>query len=114
MALGPFFVGERIPFTVTVKDKDTGTALNLTNYTVPKCMLRKSGSAANKFTTPTDEDAVISDAVAGKITYTMPTEWLAADVGQWTLQVQLTTPVTLLPRKTEKIGFRVESAITPS
>src|SRR3972149_590623 len=101
MSFGPFFAGEVYTLTLTIKDKDTGAAVNLTGQAV-KVLLRKRGATTNRHADP-DDDAVISDGVNGIITYLLPSAWLAAKVPAWTLQVQRTVAGTV--RKTEKISF---------
>jgi hypothetical protein len=113
MAFGPYFVGELRTFTITVRDKDTGDIVDLTDYSAPKVMLRKKGATANRETTAANEDGVIdADPKTGKISYTMKTAWAVVEVGSWTMQVQLTVG-TQTP-KTEKISFLVESGLVPT
>ena len=107
MSFGPFFVGEVYDYTLTIKDKDTGDAIDLTGQTA-KVHLRKRGATSNKYSAA-DEDAVVSDASNGIITYTLPDAWVAADVSGWSLQVRLTQGSVI--RKTEKIIFQVESGL---
>ena len=112
MAFEPYFVGEKTTFTITIKDKDTGDVVDLTSYSAPKVMLRKKGASANRETTPANENGTIdADPTTGKITYTLNTAWAQAEIGSWTMQVQLT--VGSQTRKTEKIGFPVESGLVP-
>lgn len=114
MAFGPFFVGEKIPFALTLTDKNTGSPVDLTGYTNVKVMLRKDGAATNRFTVPSEENATVrAPATAGIIDYTMPAAWADADDGRWHIQAQVTTPASLT-RKSEKISFKVEPAIAPS
>lgn len=109
---GPFFSGEKPTYVFTVKDRDTKAVVDLSGYTA-KVMLRKDGATANKFTTPSQEDATIPTGTDGVVNYTMPTAWDDADSGAWTLQLEL-TPTGGGVRKTASIKFQVEKGLSPS
>lgn len=110
MSFGPFFEGEQPRYTFTLKDRDTGDVLDLTDYTAAKVMLRKKGASANR--TGSEDGTFAGDRTTGVITYDLPSVWAAVDVGTWMLQVQVTDPNSKV-RKTEKIRFPVESGLAP-
>lgn len=112
MAFGPYFVGELVTFTITVKDRKTGDVVDLGGYSAPKVMLRKRGASANRETNPDNEDGAIdSDPATGKITYTMKSAWTTTEIGSWEMQVQLTLGSQV--RKVEKVIFPVEGGLVP-
>ena len=112
MAFGPYFVGELVTFTITVKDRKTGDVTDLTGYSAPKVVLRKRGASANRESSASNEDGIIdSDPTTGKITYTMKTAWATGEIGSWEMQVQLT--LGSQTRKVEKVSFPVEGGLVP-
>ena len=107
MSFGPFFVGEKYTYTLTIKDSNTGDVVDLTGQTA-KVHLRKKDASANKYT-GSSEDATITDAANGVLTYDLPDAWVTADIGSWTLQPELTQGSVI--RKPEKINFPVEDGL---
>jgi len=111
MSFGPFFVGEVPDYVFTIKDKDTGTVVDLTSYSAPKVMLKKKGETANRHIGDDENGSIDDPATAGKISYTLPSAWASADIGSWAVQLQMI--VGTQTRKTEKVGFSVEDALSP-
>lgn len=114
MALGPFFIGEKIPFTFTIRDKDTDDIIDLTGISgstansKTQVLLRKIGATTNRHT-GSDQHAYAPTPTNGQVIYTMPTAWSTGETGQWDAQIIMNFSTGV--RKSERFRFTVEDAL---
>lgn len=104
---GPFFVGEQRTYVVTVKNRNTGAAIDISGYTA-KVFFRKNGETTNKWS-GASVDATVSTPLAGEVTWVQPAAWADADIGRWHMQVELIN--SSKPEITESIAFSVEDSL---
>lgn len=111
MATKTYYVGDRPggAWTFRVLDQRTGAPYNLAGFTSVRALMLDSDN--NEVVFP-EENAVITDATAGRVTFLWPTESVFDKPGHYVMQLEFNSPSSTRKTTVQDILVRSMGGVT--